>query len=57
MVSITETAEILFLIGLGDGKSEVSVLVNWGTGEEGLFSELWKTPAQCVCMREKEQTS
>lgn len=47
LVSITETTEILFLTCLGDGKSEVSVVANLGMGEEGLFSELWKTPAQC----------
>jgi hypothetical protein len=45
LISIAETTEILFLIYLGAGKSEVKALASLGTGEEGLFPELWQTLA------------
>lgn len=51
MVSTIETTDILFLIHVGDGTSEVKALANLATREEDLFPELWQMPAQGVSMR------
>lgn len=44
-----EATEILFLIGLGDGKSKVKALVSLQTDEDVSFLASGR-PAQCVSM-------